>query len=63
MHGPFRILGVALAVYLVLPLLRGHVYARSGLWGRDFERDADALSYRSAVLSCALLSAALLFVF
>jgi hypothetical protein len=62
MHGPFRILGVALALYVVLALLRGHVYARSGLWGQDFERDSDPMSYWSAIGSYALLSAALLFV-
>ncbi len=63
MHGPFRILGVALACYVVLALLRGQVYARSGPWGRDFARDADALGYWSAIVCYCLLAAALLFVF
>ena len=31
MHGLFRILGVAVAFYVVMALVRGHVYARSGL--------------------------------
>jgi hypothetical protein len=63
MHGPFRILGVALACYLVFALVRGHVYARSGAWGRDFERAGNPCGYWSAMASYALLSAALMFIF
>ncbi|HVS78081.1 MAG TPA: hypothetical protein VHE11_14175 [Steroidobacteraceae bacterium] len=63
MHGLFRILGVAVAFYVVMALLRGHVYARSGPWGRDFERARDGWRYWSAVVSYALLSSALIFIF
>ncbi len=63
MHGPFRVLGVALACYIGFALARGHVYARSGPWGRDFARDSDAWRYWSAIASYALLSAALMFIF
>jgi hypothetical protein len=60
---PFRVLGAALACYVVHALLRGHVFARSGVWGRDFDRDGDRWGYWSALVAYALLSAALLFVF
>ena len=63
MHGPFRILGVALAFYIAFALASGHVYARSGPWGRDFARDSDTWGYWSAIACYALLSAALLFIF
>ncbi|HEX5459786.1 MAG TPA: hypothetical protein VFX20_07425 [Steroidobacteraceae bacterium] len=63
MRGLFRILGVAVAFYVVLALLSGHVYARSGPWGRDFERSSDAWRYWSAVVCYALLSVALIFIF
>jgi len=63
MHGSFRILGVALAFYVAAALRRGHVYARSGLWGRNIERDGEPFSYWCAILAYALLSAALMFVF
>lgn len=63
MHGPFRVLGVGLACYIVVALLRGQVYARSGPWGREFARATDAWGYWSAVLCYSLLSAALMFVF
>ena len=63
MHGLFRILGVALASYTAVALLRGQVYARSGPWGRDFGRHADPWGYWSAIVCYVVLSAALLFIF
>ncbi|MGH9643435.1 MAG: alpha/beta fold hydrolase [Terriglobales bacterium] len=63
MHGLFRILGVAVAFYVVVALRSGHVYARSGPWGRDFERDSDGWRYWSAIVSYSLLSIALIFIF
>lgn len=56
-------LGVALALYVALSLVRGQVYARSGMWGRDFYRDTDGWRYWSAIVAYTLLSAALMFVF
>jgi hypothetical protein len=63
MHALFRLLGVLLAAYLIQALHSGHVYARSGLFGRDLSRDAEPCGYWSAVVAYALLAAALLFVF
>lgn len=63
MHTLFRLLGVLLVAYLIQALHSGHVYARSGLFGRDLSRDAEPVSYWSAVVAYALLGAALLFVF
>jgi hypothetical protein len=63
MHALFRLLGVLLVAYLIQALHRGHVYARSGLFGRDLSRAAQPVSYWSAVVAYALLAAALLFVF
>ncbi len=63
MHTLFRLLGVLLVAYLIQALHSGHVYARSGLFGRDLSRDAEPVSYWSAVVAYALLAAALLFVF
>ncbi len=56
-------LGVLLVAYLIQALHSGHVYARSGLFGRDLNRDAEPASYWSAVVAYALLAAALLFIF
>jgi hypothetical protein len=63
MHGLFRILGVGVAFYVAVALRSGHVYARSGLWGRDFERGGDGWRYWSAIVSYSLLSIALIFIF
>ena len=63
MQALFRLLGVLLVAYLIQALHSGHVYARSGLFGRDLSRDAEPVSYWSAVVAYALLAAALLFVF
>lgn len=56
-------LGAALALYVALSLVRGQVHARSGMWARDFYRDTDGWRYWSAIVSYALLGAALIFVF
>lgn len=61
MQAWFRQLGLLLGVYLAGALHSGHVYARSGLFGRDLRRDARG--HWSAVVAYALLTAALLFVF
>ena len=52
-----------MAIYVMVALRSGHVYARSGPWGRDFERDGDPRRYWSAIVSYSLLSIALIFVF
>jgi hypothetical protein len=63
MHGLFRILGVAVAFYVAVALRSGHVYARSGPWGRDFERGSDGWRYWSAIVTYSLLGIALIFIF
>jgi hypothetical protein len=63
MHALFRLLGLLLAAYLLQALHSGHVYARSGFFGRDVSRDAQPFGYCSAVVTYALLAAALLLVF
>ncbi|HEU4623965.1 MAG TPA: hypothetical protein VFS52_04335 [Steroidobacteraceae bacterium] len=63
MHALFRVLGVLLAGYIVLALLSGAVYAKSGPWGRTFTRAEEPLHYWSAIASYALLSLALMFWF
>jgi hypothetical protein len=62
MHALFRLLGLLLAAYLLQALHSGHVYARSGFFGRDVSR-AQPFGYWSAVVTYALLAAALLLVF
>ena len=52
-----------LVAYLIQVLHSGHLYARSGLFGRDLSRDAEPASSWSAVVAYALLAAALLLVF
>ncbi len=59
----FKVLGLALACYVVRALTTGMIYARSGVWGRTFRRDEDALAYWSAVIAYFLLSIVLLLVF
>lgn len=63
MDGLFRLLGILLACYVALALQRGVVYAKSGPWGRHFDRDDDPFHYWSAIVCYVLLSLALLFVF
>ena len=63
MHALFRLLGVLPAAYLLQALHSGHVYARSGLFGRDLSRDAEPFGYWSALVAYALLAAALVFLF
>jgi hypothetical protein len=63
MIGLFQPLGVVVGIYVAYALVTGHVYAKSGIWGRTFQRDRDAWSYWSACIAYALLSAGLLFYF
>jgi hypothetical protein len=63
MNELFRVLGVLLGCYVAYGLATGAVYAKSGVFGRTFQRDADGLGYWSAIGAYALLSVALLFWF
>jgi hypothetical protein len=63
MSALFKILGALLICYIVQALVKGEVYARSGVWGRTFRRDEDTWSYWSAVAAYSMLSIGLIFVF
>jgi hypothetical protein len=59
----FKVLGGLLALYVLLSLTTGTVYARSGLRGRTYRRDEDAPDYWTAIVGYAVLTLALLFWF
>ncbi len=59
----FKVPGVLLALYVGHALVRGAVYARTGIWGRSFRRDGEPWSYWSAIMAYSLLSLALMFIF
>jgi hypothetical protein len=63
MNALFRALGLLLAGYIVVAVLNGAVYAKSGVWGRTFRRAEKPLRYWSAIAAYALLSLALMFWF
>lgn len=59
----FKTLGLLLAGYVVISVLNGAVYAKSGVWGRTFRRMDGPLRYWSAIAAYTVLSAALMFWF
>lgn len=59
----FQALGLLVAGYIVVAVLSGAVYAKSGVWGRTFRRAEKPLHYWSAIAAYALLSLALMFWF
>ena len=63
MNGLFKTLGLLLAGYVVIAVLSGTVYAKSGVWGRTFRRLDEPLRYWSAIAAYGLLSVALIFWF
>ena len=63
MNAVFQALGLLLAGYIVVAVLHGAVYAKSGIWGRTFRRAEQPLRYWSAIAVYALLSLALMFWF
>jgi hypothetical protein len=63
MDGLFQLLGIAVGCYVAYGLATGEVYAKSGLFGRNFRRDEQGLGYWSAIGAYTLLSVALLFWF
>ena len=63
MNTLFGALGLLLAGYIVVAVLSGAVYAKSGVWGRTFRRADEPLRYWSAISAYALLSLALMFWF
>jgi hypothetical protein len=59
----FQILGVGVGAYVAYGLVTGEVYAKSGAFGRTYERGAHPWGYWGAIGSYTLLAAALLLVF
>jgi hypothetical protein len=59
----FKALGLLLAGYVVMAVLRGAVYAKSAVWGRTFRRIDQPLRYWSAIAVYTLLCVALVFWF
>jgi hypothetical protein len=59
----FKVLGLLLAGYVVMAVLSGAVYAKSGVWGRTFRRMDRPLRYWSAIAAYTVLSVALMFWF
>jgi len=63
MHAIFKALGFLLLVYTVIAIARGQVYAKSGVWGRVFDRAESPREFWSVIVVYLLLSASLVFVF
>ena len=59
----FKLLGVLVAAYVAYGLATGAIYAKSGVWGRTFRREEDALGYWSAIVAYTVLAAMLFFLF
>jgi len=59
----FKILAVLVAIYVAYSLATGSVYARSGWWGRTFQRSEDGWRYWSAIAAYSVLVILLFFVF
>ncbi|HVP29740.1 MAG TPA: hypothetical protein VMW35_11330 [Myxococcota bacterium] len=63
MADTFRLLGVLLACYVVYGVGSGHVYGKSGVWGRTYVRDDDPWGYWGTIGAYSALTFALLFLF
>jgi hypothetical protein len=59
----FKVLGVALSLYVVYGVSVGEIYAKRGIWGGTVKRDERPLDYWAAIVAYAGLSLALFFVF
>jgi hypothetical protein len=59
----FKVLGVAVTLYVVYGLVSGAVYAKYRAWGRTFQREEDAAGYWSAIAAYVVLAGLLLFFF
>jgi len=59
----FQLLGVLVGVYTMYSAMAGHVYAKSGPWGKTILREESPRYFWVVILIYAGLSAALLFVF
>jgi hypothetical protein len=59
----FKVLGVALSLYVVYGVSAGHIYAKRGIWGATIKRDEEPVGYWSTIVVYTGLSLALFFVF
>ena len=59
----FKALGVLLAAYTALAVLRGEVYAKSGAWGRTVKREESSTYFWVVIGIYSALALALLTVF
>lgn len=59
----FKILGLLLFCYVIYGLVTGDIYGRSGVWGKTYRRENNALGYWSAISAYILLTLALIFFF
>jgi hypothetical protein len=59
----FRLLGVVLAAYVALSVLRGRVHARHGVWGASIDRDAAPQRFWLTIAVYGALATALVTVF
>lgn len=63
MSSLFKLLGLLLALYTLLSVLRGEVYAKERAWGRTFRRAEEPGWFWSIIVIYSGLSIALLTVF
>ena len=59
----FDALGALLAIYVGVSVTRGHVFAKSGPWGRRVSRDTEPQRFWAIIVLYAGLSLALVFLF
>ncbi len=59
----FKAMGLLLAGYVIMAVVTGAVYAKSGVWGRTLRRMDRPLHYWSVIAAYIVLSVALIFWF
>jgi hypothetical protein len=59
----FKLVGVAVALYVVYALSRGEVFAKHGIWGVTRKRNEQPVQFWSTIVIYTMLSAALFFIF
>jgi hypothetical protein len=59
----FKVIGALLLIYICYCLQSGAVFAKYGVWGRTYRRDAHATGYWGAMASYLVLTLSLFFVF
>jgi hypothetical protein len=59
----FKVLGVLLAAYVVVAIVRGEVYAKAGVWGRIVDRATSPGYFWTVVCLYSGLALALVTVF